>query len=624
MFAEDQLFNAAVINALGWTLVHFLWQGCVIALVYWLICAIAPRHAATLRYWSGLAGMLLCLLVILLTFFLSLSPEARFGSQPLYAAAVNPFLVLSGNLPNTWAMLESGIEPALPLLVLLWLLGVIFFSTRTLRDWLGIRRLLHDGVVAAELQLQVSLEKLKTSLDVQLSVRLLGSTRVAVPMVIGWLRPVILMPLSVVNRLPIDQLEMILAHELGHIRRGDYAFNLLQVVLETVLFYHPAIGWMSRRVREEREHRCDDLVVRACGRPATYARALTSLELLRSPVLGPAVAATGGNLLARIKLIIDDDLPGRGSSILQFGLVAVAGIFVAFGAQQGYSLSTELNRVAVSAQLQASDVQWKTWGNSRAAWSLGVTEYAEAARKAQLAAMKQETLSPHNPPLPTISLKSQAVREDGVYGELLAHVGRDNPELKIETFMEKEKIFAGMAVNRQAAVDIALQYDARHTSSPPLDSANMVESTLQTALSERNPPAVDEAVKADLVAVNARPPNYPWRARRKGIEGFVKLEFSLDDDGKVTDVEVLDAMPEGVFEKAASRAISRWTFEAMEEPGMRYRQVFDFELQDLEKGPPRSRPCALTGSRTCGIVSPGVFVIWVNEATRHSKGTGVN
>ncbi|HKX54631.1 MAG TPA: M56 family metallopeptidase, partial [Xanthomonadales bacterium] len=343
MFAIDLLLNNTLISALGWTLVHFLWQGCLIALIYWLICALAPRHAASLRYWTGLAGLLLSLLAVLLTFALSYSPEARFETAPATATAVNPFLVLSGHFPNTLALLETGIEPALPWVVLLWLLGVICFSVRTLRDWIGVRRLLQEGIVSTELQLQIALETLKSLMNVQLPVRLLASTRVAVPLAIGWLRPVILIPVSVLARLPQDQLEMILAHELGHIRRGDYAFNLLQVILETLLFYHPAIAWMSQRVREEREHRCDDLVVRFCGKPATYARALTNLEVMRSPVLAPAIAATGGNLLARIRLIINKELPGKGSSLTQFALVATAGIFVAFGAQQGFSLSTELN-----------------------------------------------------------------------------------------------------------------------------------------------------------------------------------------------------------------------------------------------------------------------------------------
>lgn len=102
--------------------------------------------------------------------------------------------------------------------------------------------------------------------------------------------------------------------------------------------------------------------MRVCGRPATYARALANLEVIRSPDFMSAIPATGGNLLARIKLIIDAELPARSSSLAQFAVAAIAGLVVALGAQQGYSLSSELNRVAFAAQLQGSDVQWKTWG----------------------------------------------------------------------------------------------------------------------------------------------------------------------------------------------------------------------------------------------------------------------
>lgn len=631
MSAVDLLLNNSLVSALGWTLVHFLWQGCLVALVYWLICALAPRHAASLRYWTGLAGMFLCLLSVLVTFALSYGPEVRFEFEPETALAVNPFLVLSGHLPDTLVLIETGIEPALPWVVLLWLLGVLFFSGRTLRDWNSVRLLLREGTVSAELQLQIALEKLKTLMDVQLPVNLLASTRVAVPLAVGWLRPVILLPISVVTRLPHDQLEMILAHELGHIRRGDYAFNLLQVVLETLLFYHPAVTWMSRRVREEREHRCDDLVVRVCGKPATYARALTNLEIMRSPgpVLTPAVAATGGNLLARIKLIIHRDMPAKGSSLAQFALVATAGVFVAFGAQQGYSLSTELNRIAGSAQLQASDVQWKTWGQSRAAWGAGVDAFAQTSRKEHLAALKLAALSQQQLAEPDIVLEAIPKRQNGVYGQLLARTGTEIPRLNIESFVEVSRDFPGTAIMQPAAIDLIVPAETTVQMVADLSGAPVpAPETWELANDQQNSgqkiAQAKSSKKANLIPVKSRPPNYPWQARRKGIEGFVKLEFSIDAEGKVIDVEVVDAMPEGMFEEAASKAISRWTFEELEDSGARYRQVIDFELQDIERGPPRSRTCALTGSRTCGTVSPGVFVVWVNETTRQSDGTGVN
>jgi TonB family protein len=627
MPTTDLLLNNALIVALGWTLVHFLWQGCVIAFVFWLICLFSPRHATTLRYWAGLSGMLLSLLAVLLTFAISYAPEARFSIGGDTPAAVNPFLVLSGRLPDGWVLLEAGIEPVLPWIVLLWFSGVLLSGLSTVREWLGVRRLLHDGIVATEVQLQLAMERIKAKLDVQLPVRLLASTRVLVPLAIGCLRPVILMPVGVLARLPQDQLEMILAHELGHIRRFDYLFNLLQVAMENLLFYHPAIGWMSRRIREEREHCCDDLVVRVCGRPATYARALANLEVIRSPAFMSAIPATGGNLLARIKLIIDEESPGKRSVTLQFAVAAVAGLMVAFGAQQGYSLSTELNRVAFSAQLQGSDVQWKTWARSREAWGKGVEHFGQSARKQQLVKMKSESLSLRHLPEPQTDFQAIANPVHAVESQLAMQQLAVTVGVKNETFDIAAEMLPTAPMTLNPPADLLVRPD----DSQPGFKAEIVQLQAASAarpgkpsVSQRYEALAGNATVAKIVPLKSRPPNYPWQARRQGIEGFVELEFSVNSAGKVTHVEVLDALPEGVFEKAASRALSRWTFAAKEHAGSRFRQVFDFELQDVERGPPRSRICAVTGSRTCGIISPDVFVVWVNETTPKTKEEGLN
>jgi protein TonB len=177
-----------------------------------------------------------------------------------------------------------------------------------------------------------------------------------------------------------------------------------------------------------------------------------------------------------------------------------------------------------------------------------------------------------------------------------------------------------------------------------IESHSITADLLPTAPMTLNPPAVlvglandaqiavagssaelpENQTETEATPLKARPPNYPWRARKLGLEGFVVLEFSVDSAGQATDVAVLDAMPAGVFEKAASKALSKWKFAAADDSGSRYRQVFDFELKDIERGPPRSRTCALTGTRTCGIISPGVFVVLVNETTRSPKVTRVN
>jgi hypothetical protein len=165
-------------------------------------------------------------------------------------------------------------------------------------------------------------------------VTLLESSLVDVPTVIGFLKPVVLLPATALGGLTLQQVEAILAHELAHIRRHDYLVNLLQTLVETVLFYHPAVWWVSRRIRIERENCCDDLAVSLCGDPVTYATALAELEAMRSsgpvPERHIAMAATGGSLLQRVRRLLGAPTShsGRGPAWLAGGvaLLLVGGI----------------------------------------------------------------------------------------------------------------------------------------------------------------------------------------------------------------------------------------------------------------------------------------------------------
>jgi TonB family protein len=439
------------------------------------------------------------------------------------------------------------------------------------------------------------------------------------------------MPVSVLARLPQDQLEMILAHELGHIRRFDYLVNLLQVALETLLFYHPAIGWMSRRVREEREHRCDELVVRTCGKPTTYARALTNLEVLRVPPAATAVSATGGNLLARIKFIIDDRSPGRGSTVAQFVLAALAGLTVVLGAQQGYSLSSELNRVAYSAQLQVSDVQWTTWGRSREAWGQGIQDYANSKQREQLADLRIESLSFRQSPQPATDFEAEdempAVKQ-GTVGSMTEELARVEDVKSLLAQPAQPQIMVSASLLQPHKKPITVAQSSQPTALSGIDSVLFTAQPFNPGFQgqlERNLP--DEPKLAERVGikpVKSRMPNYPWSARRKGIEGFVELEFSVNGEGKVTDVAVLKAIPEGIFEKAAQKALSKWTFEVGDIETPRFKQTFEFALKDVEPVPPSGRICGLTGTRTCVNIARGISVVWVNASTEKSNKIALN
>lgn len=161
------------------------------------------------------------------------------------------------------------------------------------------------------------------------AVRMLVSTATESPSVVGWMRPVILLPVSALAGLPMEQLEAVLAHELAHIRRHDYLVNLMQMAVESLLFYHPAVWWVSARIRHERELCCDDVAASASGGPLVYARALTTIEKMRGGTPAVAMGATGGKLLYRIRRLAGDagESPSKASGVL--ALAVTVGCIVA-------------------------------------------------------------------------------------------------------------------------------------------------------------------------------------------------------------------------------------------------------------------------------------------------------
>ena len=226
---------------------------------------------------------------------------------------------------------RERLEPWLRLLVLAWSLGVLFLSMRLIGGWLLIQRLTRRATRQHGAPWVLVLQRISAQLGLRQAVGLLESSRVEVPMVVGWWRPVILLPATALTGLPSDQLVLILGHELTHILHHDYLVNLVQSLIETLLFYHPAVWWISARIREERENRCDDQAVELCGDRLDYARALTAMETLRAGNWSLAPSAQGGSLLARIRRILGveptEEMPARGlAGTLTLTTVAFLGL----------------------------------------------------------------------------------------------------------------------------------------------------------------------------------------------------------------------------------------------------------------------------------------------------------
>jgi beta-lactamase regulating signal transducer with metallopeptidase domain len=356
MAAIETWLRQPAAQAIAWALLQFVWQGALVGLLAAAALVALRRSASDVRYLVSsiaLAVMLTLAIVTGAQKYQALAqgplvaasdrgpaPEASQASDssPLKSGTAHPpdAIRLSPALPLAARVASLRAEALMPALMLVWLAGVSVLSLRLLTGWLWVQRLRTRGIAAADESLRRTAMRLSRRLRIARAVRLFESSLVDVPTVIGFLRPVVLLPASALAGLTAQQLEAILAHELAHIRRHDYLVNLLQTLVETVLFYHPAVWWLSRRIRIERENCCDDLAVSLCGDPVAYATALADLETLRSsgPVPGRrvAMAATGGSLLHRVRRLLGAPTShsGRGPAWLAGGaaLILVGGITV--------------------------------------------------------------------------------------------------------------------------------------------------------------------------------------------------------------------------------------------------------------------------------------------------------
>jgi len=309
------LLESPAAQRLAWTLLHFLWQGALLGLLAWAAFALLRRRRPQLRYLVGCTFLAACLGSAIVTFAL-LSPRVPVGPAPSDVAQITPTSVLAQGNPVVEAPSphdapialpwQARLEPFLPWILAAWAAGVLFLSLRAAGGWLWLRRLKALGTPITEPEW---LGRLVRKAGLRRVVRFLESARVMTPMCMGLLRPVILLPLGFFANLDPLAAEAVLAHELAHIRRLDGLVNGLQCVVEVLFFFHPAVWWLSRRIRTEREHCCDDAAVLACGDAIFYAETLRRLDALRDRPPSLALSARGGNLMERLRRLLLADPP---------------------------------------------------------------------------------------------------------------------------------------------------------------------------------------------------------------------------------------------------------------------------------------------------------------------------
>jgi beta-lactamase regulating signal transducer with metallopeptidase domain len=381
MTALTSMMEQPAIRAFGWTLVHFIWQAAVIA---GLVAILLPglRRASSHSRYLTLCGALVAMAIspVVTWCWIVATPPAlplsapistassrssgtfvpTFNADPLPPSMASDPLVTPGVTfitPETSTTSDVSVAPAmawqsrlrqivevnLTWLVGIWFVGVCALSIRLLAGWRVVQQLRHRSITPVATVWQERLKELAQRMRISRSIKLVESALVDVPTVIGWLRPMILLPTSFLTGLAPDQVESILVHELAHIRRHDFVVNLMQTTIEVLLFYHPAVWWLSGRIRQEREHCCDDIAVAVCGNTFVYARALATMEELRlssSPrsLSDLALAGNGGSLLQRIRRLTvgrQDVSQSNWWGASLFALATVAGLgLAAYGVSQ--------------------------------------------------------------------------------------------------------------------------------------------------------------------------------------------------------------------------------------------------------------------------------------------------
>jgi len=288
-----------IVDSIGWTLVHFSWQGALVGGQTALALALLRKARPETRYLVACVGLLLCLAWPATELFLRLGGDSGVAAGFAVVPSGGADGVAHG---GAW----SGLfQRNLAWIVGAWAACALFLALRMIAGLLWVRR-----AAARETDdpaWQARLDRLATQFGLARPIRLRIVNGLSSPVTAGWWRPVVLVPTSLLTTMPPHLLEALLAHELAHIGRHDYLINLCQNVIESLLFYHPAVWWISRRIRVEREQIADSIAARQLGEPRRLALALSELEKLQFSTHHLAQAANGGDLMSRIKQLVRPD-----------------------------------------------------------------------------------------------------------------------------------------------------------------------------------------------------------------------------------------------------------------------------------------------------------------------------
>ena len=500
--------SGGVIADLGWTLIHFLWQGALLVLPLQSALALCPGARA--RYNFAYAT-LLCMAAAPIATFLFIHHHPAVETPMAAMTVAIPAAVQGGDIPLPAPVNWTN------WVVIAWFAGVALFTLRLAGGWYAASDLRRRETRTLPPALLRRCRRIAAALAISRPVTFLQSAAVSAPAAIGWLRPVVLLPAAALTGLPPEQLDAVIAHELGHVLRFDALANLVQMLVETLLFYHPAVWWVSRRIRIERENCCDDIAVALSGDALSYARALTSLEEWRA-VPAPMMAANGGVLKQRIARLLGLHMKARNTSaigVAAIGLVCLAGCMVAHGQQDAAAApaSTEVAAMATPAPAEPAP-------------QLLVQPAAPALPAPPVAVAPLPPL----PPLPMTNIQTaiqDATREAMEQARELAQQAREQALAQAEEAREEARRVRDEARAERDRARAEHDRDGVHAGSRPLSTDD------ESYIAAMNAAGLKDVSADQIVALKNRgiAPSYVSEMRAAGIEPSVSQIMALASMG---------------------------------------------------------------------------------------------
>ena len=345
MDALQVFMSNELIQALGWTLLHSLWQGAAIALFLGVVLSFMSRQSAQLRYWISVTALLSLVALSISTFTYIYQPAVHNVDAALASANMTHQNITDAPIPmadevgitfsNHPSSFVNYFEPHLPLFVAIWLLGICLFSLKFLGELAYTQHLKRYHCQPLPDEWQQRTKSIARKMGVRQAIQLKETLRIHSPMVIGFFRPAILFPIGLINSLTVAQVESIIAHEMAHIKRYDYLVNLLLSMVEILLFFNPMVWWISRRIRTEREFSCDDAAIQYTGDVVAFVKSLAQLEEWRLNPPSSLSMAFGGQkkgVLSRVQRVLKPNQPHHNPSkaLLSVGVMSLCLGLLAF------------------------------------------------------------------------------------------------------------------------------------------------------------------------------------------------------------------------------------------------------------------------------------------------------